>query len=62
MESVIANITAKLPASLDRASEESASISIRAEQVAEVIRKGALEDLRVLKWSGSELGSGIVMN
>lgn len=49
MESVIANITAKLPTSLDRASEEAASISDRAEQVAETIRNGAFKALARFK-------------
>lgn len=45
MELVIANVTAMLPASLDRASEDSASIGIRAEQVAETIRNGVFKAL-----------------
>ncbi|WP_157982843.1 hypothetical protein [Aliidiomarina minuta] len=45
MDSVIANITSKLEASLDIASEEAASISIRAEQTAEAVRKGTLRAL-----------------
>lgn len=45
MDSVIANITAKLEASLDIASEEAASISTRAEQTAEAIREGTLKAL-----------------
>ncbi|MRJ43263.1 HipA domain-containing protein, partial [Idiomarina sp. FeN1] len=45
MDSTIENITAKLEACLDIASEEAASISIRAEQSAEAIRKGTLKAL-----------------
>jgi len=45
MDSTIENITAKLEACLDIASEEAASISVRAEQSAEAIRKGTLKAL-----------------
>lgn len=45
MDAVIASITSNLPVSLDIASEEAASISHRAEQTAETIRKGTLKAL-----------------
>lgn len=49
MDSTIANITSKLEACLDIASEEAASISVRAEQSAEAIRKGTLKALERFK-------------
>ncbi|MFU8785488.1 type II toxin-antitoxin system HipA family toxin [Aliidiomarina sp.] len=49
MDSTIANITSKLESCLDIASEEAASISVRAELSAEAIRKGTLKALERFK-------------
>ena len=49
MDSIIVNITSKLEACLDLASEEAASISIRAEKSAEAIRKATLKALERFK-------------
>jgi serine/threonine-protein kinase HipA len=49
MDSTMVNITSKLEACLDVASEEATSISVRAEQSAETIRKGTLKALERFK-------------